>query len=112
MLGRRVGFGLTGRGDVRDAIQYAERAEALGFESIWFHDGYFERDAITYLTAVATSCREIRICAGALNPYTRDPVLLAMTGSALDNLAPRRFVMALGSGLPLRLSQMGIPFDD
>ncbi len=112
MLGRRVGLGLAGRGDLRDAVEYAQQAESAGFESVWVHDSYFERDAVTYATAIATAVRDIRIGAGALNPYTRDPVLLAMTASALDNLAPGRFVLALGSGLPLRLLQMGIPFDD
>ena len=112
MLGRRVGLGLAGRGDLSDAVEYARQAERTGFESVWVHDSYFERDAVTYVTAIAGAVSEIRIGAGALNPYTRDPVLLAMTASALDNLAPGRFMLALGSGLPLRLSQMAIPFDD
>ncbi len=112
MLGRRVGLGLAGRGDLKDAIEYARLAERAGFESVWVHDSYFERDAVTYLTAIAASVSDIRLGAGALNPFTRDPVLLAMTASAMDNLAPGRFMLALGSGLPLRLAQMAIPFDD
>jgi 1,4-dihydroxy-2-naphthoate octaprenyltransferase len=112
VLGRRVGLGLAGRGDFQDAVGYARRAERLGFDSVWVHDSYFERDAVTYVTAIASAVHEIRIGAGALNPYTRHPVLLAMTASALDNLAPGRFLLALGSGLPLRLSQMAIPYDD
>ena len=112
MLGRRVGLGLAARGDVHDAVDYARRAENLGFESVWFHDSYFERDAITFATAIAQATEEMRVGLGAVNPYTRHPVVLAMTGSALDNLAPRRVVLALGSGLPLRLSQMNISFDD
>ena len=47
---------------------------------------------------------------GAVNPNTRHPVVLAMTGSALDEILPGRIVMALGTGLPLRLKQMGIPY--
>jgi len=110
--GRRVGLGLAARGDVADTIAYVQRAESLGFESIWVHDSYFERDAVTYLSAIASSVQTIRVGAGALNPYTRHPVVLAMTGSALDDMAPGRFSLALGSGLPLRLQQMNIPFDD
>src|SRR4051794_28497910 len=101
-LGRRVGLGLAARGDVTDAVQYALRAERTGFESVWIHDSYFERDPVTYLSAIASRVENVRVCAGAMNPYTRHPVVLAMTGSALDDLAPGRFVMALGSGLPLR----------
>ena len=111
-LGRRVGIGLAARGDVRDTAAWARRAEDLGLESIWVHDSYFERDPITYLSAIGMETRRIGLGAGALNPYTRHPVVVAMTMSALDDLAPRRVTLALGSGLPLRLSQMAIPYDD
>ena len=111
-LGRRVGIGLAARGDVRDVTAWARRAEDLGLDSIWVHDSYFERDPITYLSAMGMETRRIGLGAGALNPYTRHPVVVAMTMSALDDLAPRRVTLALGSGLPLRLSQMAIPYDD
>src|SRR2546423_4203791 len=111
-LGRKVGIGLAARGDVRDAAGWARRAEGLGLGFIWGHDSYFERDPITYLSAMAMETRRIGLGAGALNPYTRHPVVVAMTMSALDDLAPRRVTLALGSGLPLRLSQMAIPYDD
>jgi 1,4-dihydroxy-2-naphthoate octaprenyltransferase len=111
-LGRRVGLGLAARGDVKDTAGWARQAEDLGLESVWVHDSYFERDPITYLTAIGQVTRHIGLGAGALNPYTRHPVVVAMTMSALDDLAPRRCTLALGSGLPLRLSQMAIPYDD
>ena len=111
-LGRPVGIGLAARGDVREVAGWARRAEDLGLDSIWVHDSYFERDPITYLSAMGMETRRIGLAAGALNPYTRHPVVVAMTMSALDDLAPRRVTLALGSGLPLRLSQMAIPYDD
>ena len=111
-LGRRVGIGLAARGEVREVAAWARRAEELGLDSIWVHDSYFERDPITYLSAMGMETRRIGLGAGALNPYTRHPVVVAMTMSALDDLAPRRVTLALGSGLPLRLSQMAIPYDD
>ena len=52
-----------------------------------------------------------RVALGAVNPFTRHPVVLAMTGSALDEILPGRIVMGLGTGLPLRLKQMGIPYE-
>ncbi len=111
-LARPVGLGLAARGDVKDVAGWARRAEDLGLDSVWVHDSYFERDPITYLTAIGQATRHIGLGAGALNPYTRHPVVLAMTMSALDDLAPRRCTLAIGSGLPLRLSQMAIPYDD
>ena len=109
-LARRVGLGLNARGDVADTVAWAERARSAGLESIWFHDSYFERDAVTYASATASQVAEIKIGLGALNPFTRHPVLIAMTVSALDEMAPERILLGLGSALPLRLAQMGIPY--
>jgi len=109
-LARRVGLGLNARGDVAETVRWAERARATGLESLWFHDSYFERDGVTYASAVASQVSDIKIGLGSLNPFTRHPVLLAMTISALDDMAPGRILLGLGSALPLRLYQMGIPY--
>jgi 1,4-dihydroxy-2-naphthoate octaprenyltransferase len=111
-LAFRVGLGLAARGEVRETVHWAQQAEAMGLDCVWVHDSYFERDPITYLAAIGLQTTRIGLGAGALNPYTRHPVVLAMTMSALDDLAPRRCTLALGSGLPLRLAQMAIPYDD
>ncbi|MDQ3876734.1 MAG: LLM class flavin-dependent oxidoreductase [Actinomycetota bacterium] len=109
-LARQVGLGLAARGSVADTIAWAQAARDRGLGSVWFHDSYFERDAVTYASAVASSVEGIDIGLGAVNPYTRHPVLLAMTVSALDEMAPGRIVCAIGSALPLRLAQMQIPY--
>src|SRR5216117_3608685 len=109
-LARRVGLGFASRGKASDAVGWAERARAAGLESVLFHDSYFERDAVTYASAVASQVEEIGVGLGALNPFTRHPVLIAMTVSALDDMAPGRIRLGLGSALPLRLGQMGIPY--
>ena len=109
-LARRVGLGLAARGDVADTIEWARAARERGLESVWFHDSYFERDAVTYASAVASQVADLKVGLGALNPYTRHPVLLAMTISSLDEMAPERVLLGLGSALPLRLGQMGVPY--
>ena len=116
-LARPVGLGLAARGEVDEVVSWSSRARAAGLDSVWIHDSYFERDAVTFVSAIASELGAdetpdgFRIALGAVNPYTRHPVALAMTGSALDEMAPGRIVMALGTGLPLRLRQMGIPYD-
>ena len=115
-LARRIGLGLAARGKVADVVEWSERGRAAGLESIWIHDSYYERDAVSYAAAIASRLGEpgandmFRVALGAVNPFTRHPVVLAMTGSALDEMAPGRIVMGLGTGLPLRLKQMGIPY--
>jgi len=109
-LARRVGLGLNARGDVTETVDWAQRARSAGLESIWYHDSYFERDVVTYASATASQVADIKIGLGALNPFTRHPVLIAMTVSALDEMAPGRILLGMGSALPLRLAQMGIPY--
>ncbi len=115
-LARPIGLGLAARDDLEDVVEWARRSRDAGLDSIWIHDSYYERDAISFGSAVAGALAEdpgstFRLALGAVNPYTRHPVVLAMTGSALDELLPGRIVMGLGTGLPLRLKQMGIPYD-
>jgi 1,4-dihydroxy-2-naphthoate octaprenyltransferase len=115
-IARRIGLGFAARGEVDEVVAWSQAARSAGLDSVWVHDSYFERDAVSYVSAIASelgadeSQDGFRIAAGALNPYTRHPVVLAMTGSALDEMAPGRIVMGLGTGLPLRLKQMGIGY--
>jgi 1,4-dihydroxy-2-naphthoate polyprenyltransferase len=117
-LARPIGLGLAARDDVGDVVGWARQARDAGLDSVWVHDSYFERDAITFVTAIARALEldgesgdaGFRVALGAVNPNTRHPVVLAMTGSALDEILPGRIVMAMGTGLPLRLKQMGIPY--
>ena len=109
-LSRPVGFGLASRGSVSEVVAWSEQARREGLDSVWVHDSYFERDAVTYASAIASGVGGIRVGMGALNPLTRHPVLVAMTVSAIDEMAPGRVLLGMGTGLPLRLGQMGIPY--
>ena len=118
-LARPIGLGLAARGDVDDVVGWAGQARDQGLDSVWVHDSYFERDGVSFATAIALGIANdsgddegsFRVALGAANPFTRHPVVLAMTGSALDEILPGRIVLGLGTGLPLRLKQMGIPYD-
>ncbi|MEO8571780.1 MAG: LLM class flavin-dependent oxidoreductase [Chloroflexota bacterium] len=118
-LARRIGLGLAARGDVEEVVSWARAARDQGLDSVWVHDSYFERDGVSFTSAIAMAIAQdddgdeagFRVALGAANPFTRHPVVLAMTGSALDEMLPGRFVLGLGTGLPLRLKQMGIPYD-
>ena len=117
-LARPIGLGLAARGDVDDVVRWAREARDGGLDSIWIHDSYFERDAISFGSAVASAlagdgeddgAAGFRVALGAVNPFTRHPVVLAMTGSALDEILPGRIVMGLGHRPPPAAQADGHP---
>ncbi len=110
-LARPIGIGFAARGKVSDVVGWAEIARRRGVHSVWIHDSLYERDAVTYTSAIAAQVSDIRIALGALSTYTRAPALISMTVSALDEMAPERIILGLGTALPLRLAQMGIPYN-
>lgn len=109
-LAQPVGIGFAARGEVAELVAWVDQARNNGLHSVWIHDSLFERDAVTYASAIAAQVPQIRIAMGALSSYTRHPALIAMTVSALDDLAPGRIILGMGTALPLRLKQMGIPY--
>jgi len=109
-LARPIGIGFAARGKVSEVVQWANNAQRRGVHSVWLHDSLFERDAVTYASAIAAQVPNIRVALGALSSYTRAPALIAMTISALDEMAPERIILGMGTALPLRLAQMGIPY--
>ena len=114
-LSRRVSLGLGGRGDIEDVVRWTRRARETGLDSVWVHDTPYERDGITYGTVVAQTLAaegggSMKVGIGAVNPFTRHTLVLAMTGSGLDEVLPERIMMGVGTGMPLRLGQMGIPY--
>jgi 1,4-dihydroxy-2-naphthoate octaprenyltransferase len=114
-LERRVALGFGGRGDIEDVVSWTKRAVRTGLDAIWMHDTPYERDGITYGTAIAQTMAgegysTTRLGIGAVNPFTRHTLVLAMTGSGLDEVLPDRISMGIGTGMPLRLAQMGIPY--
>jgi 5,10-methylenetetrahydromethanopterin reductase len=107
----RVGFGLPGQPSPREMMRLAERAEKIGFESIWLTETRFTRDAITTSAAVAAVTRRVRIGTAVTNPFTRGAVLTAVTFATLDELAQGRLVFGFGPGSPHILRRQGFSFD-
>jgi 5,10-methylenetetrahydromethanopterin reductase len=104
----RVAFGLGGNLPVRQAVEYAQYAEAQGFESCWVHEAYWNRDALSFLVALAVQTDRLRLATGCINPYTRHPVLVASALATLDELSGGRAVLGFGTGFPGRLDEQGI----
>jgi probable F420-dependent oxidoreductase len=120
-------FGLAirnfvGPGEVPDVdalYAYAERAEALGFESLWAWDhvllgvepAFPILDSITMLGAVAGRTRRIKLGTGVLVLPLRNPVVAAKALGSLDVISGGRLVVGVAAGWYAReFDAVGVPF--
>jgi probable F420-dependent oxidoreductase len=120
-------FGLAirnfvGPGEVPDVpalYAYAERAEALGFESLWAWDhvllgvepAFPILDSITMLGAVAARTRRIKLGTGVLVLPLRNPVVAAKALGSLDVISGGRLVLGVAAGWYAReFDAVGVPF--
>ncbi|HXO01918.1 MAG TPA: LLM class flavin-dependent oxidoreductase, partial [Stellaceae bacterium] len=78
---------MEGRPEAASLLALAERAERLGFDSIWVGDSLLARprhDPLTLLAAVAARTKRAELGTAVLLPALRNPVVLAQQIATLD----------------------------
>ena len=83
---------------VRDAVAEASRADSLGYDSVWMHESLYQRDVVTYISAMASGTTKVRLGSGVINTFTRHPVTTATTFATLSELSGGRVTLGLGLG--------------
>jgi 5,10-methylenetetrahydromethanopterin reductase len=94
----RLALGFNPVLTVRDAVAFARKAESLGYESMWFHESLFQRDAVSYMSSILLSTTRIKVGSGVINTFTRHPVTAASTFASLSEMSEGRAIMGLGLG--------------
>ncbi len=94
----KLGLGFNPIVSVRDAMAEASRADALGYDSVWMHESLYQRDVVTYISAMASSTAKIMLGSGVINTFTRHPVTTATTFATLSELSGGRVTLGLGLG--------------
>ena len=111
--------GPTETPDVDALLAYAERAEALGFESLWAWDhvilgvdpAFPILDAVGILTAVAARTRRIRLGTGVMVLPLRNPTVAAKALGTLDVVSKGRLILGVAAGWYAReFDAVGVPF--
>jgi alkanesulfonate monooxygenase len=107
--------------DPQELLDYARRAEELGFDSVWVWDHVFLGvdppfpivDALTLLAAVAARTSTIKLGTGVLVLPLRNPVVLAKELASLDLIAGGRLLLGMASGWYRReFDAVGVPFNE
>jgi probable F420-dependent oxidoreductase len=105
--------------DIPSLYAYAERAEALGFESLWAWDhvllgvepSFPIVDSITMLGAIAARTRTIKLGTGVLVLPLRNPVVAAKALGSLDVISGGRLLLGVAAGWYAReFDAVGVPF--
>jgi probable F420-dependent oxidoreductase len=111
--------GPTETPDVDAILAYAQRAEALGFESLWAWDhvilgvepSFPILDAIGILTAIAARTTTIKLGTGILVMPLRNPTVAAKAIGTLDVISKGRVILGVAAGWYAReFDAVGIPF--
>lgn len=93
--------------------EYGRIAEDNGFDSLWVTERYFHEETFSMLGFLAAATQRIKLGVGVVNPYTRNPALLAMASATLDRISGGRFLLGLGrSEHAVIQDKMGIPYGD
>ncbi|MFB6079814.1 MAG: LLM class flavin-dependent oxidoreductase [Haloferacaceae archaeon] len=101
-----------------DVIGLAERAEALGFDSVWAGDSVTAKprhEPLTTLAGVATVTDGVDLGTAIYLPALRHPIHLAHQTATLDQVSGGRFVFGVGVGTgpdgEREHDHLGVPFD-
>ena len=89
--------------DPAPIYQMAERAEELGFHSVWVGDSLTARprvEALATLAAVGARTRRVRLGTSIFLAALRQPVMLAYQLASVDWLAGGRVDLGIGYGRP------------
>jgi len=93
---------------IREAVEYVRYAEDRGFEAVWQAESRLVREATVPMAAFLAQTARIRVGAGVVNNWTRNPALLASTFSTLDDLAPGRVILGIGAWWDPLAAKVGI----
>jgi len=89
-------------------LEQARAAETAGAATFWASDHLFLREPFAMAAAALGSTARARVALMAVSPHVVHPVQIAMGAATLDELAPGRVILCLGTGAPRDLADAGI----
>ena len=103
-----VGLYFTERFPIWKEIEYCKLAEEKGFHSVWQGQSRMARDSIVPLTAIATVTRRLKLGSGVIHTWTRNPAMIAVIFSTLDEISRGRALLGIGALWEPMASKIGI----
>jgi probable F420-dependent oxidoreductase len=110
---------MDGKHETGSMLALAERAEKLGFDSLWVGDSLLARprhEPLTMLAAVAARTSRAELGTAVLLPALRNPTIMAHMAATVDQISEGRLILGVGIATDVpnvrnEFSAAGVPFD-
>jgi probable F420-dependent oxidoreductase len=110
---------MEGRPEAAPLLQLAERAEGLGYDSVWVGDSLLARprhEPMTLLAAAAARTTKVELGTAVLLPALRNPVVLAHMVATVDQVSQGRLILGVGiatdvPNIRAEFEAAGVPFE-
>ena len=127
MSNNRVSFGylvptreavMSGDFDAQRLLRLADRAEQLGYDSVWVGDSIVARarhEPLAMLAAIAARTQWVELGTAVLLPVLRHPVVLAHHAATVDQISEGRLILGVGIATDTptthhEFESVGVPF--
>ena len=101
--------GIDSGEQVRD---FGRAAEEAGLDSLWVTERYFHEETFSLLGYLGAVTSRLKLGVGVVNPFTRNPALLAMAAATIDRITGGRFLLGLGRSDSWVIGEkMGMPYE-
>lgn len=110
-LRERLGYGFT-PSNAKTALETIERADAAGVPTVWTVMSALNRDTLTLYGAAAVRTSTVTLGTAIVPAFTRHPLATATQMMTLEELAPGRFRLGVGTAHQrTMIPAYGLPFD-
>ena len=97
---------------VPETAALVRRAEELGVRAIWLTSGGYGPDSLTTLAVIGARTERILLGTSIAVTFSRHPLVMAQQAMAIDDVAPGRFRLGIGtSHRPTVENAYGLAFD-
>lgn len=104
----RVGLCFDGFYSIHEMVELAQLADDIGMASIWMSDHICFRDSLTTAMALLARTKKISVAAAPMSPYSRNPIITAMSIATMEEFAPGRVIASPGTGNAAALKEAGM----
>lgn len=104
----RVGLCFDGFYSIQEMIELAQLADETGMESIWMSDHLCFRDSLSTSMGLLAATKRIKVAPAPMSPYSRHPIISAMSIATMEEFAPGRVIAGPGTGNAAALKEAGI----